>query len=630
MKRTLAIILAAVLIVCMIPASGFASSKGASLSPQKLEVNEKSIECEKYNIYDYNYFKLRDIAKLLSGTDSQFEVGWDEATETISITTGKPYTEVGGELALRGDYSKKAKVSSQTILIDGKLVSNLSVYNIGDNNFFKLRDLGAALGFEVDYQADTDTAEVFSTDYSVSPKRQFNSLLAQIWQTRYSGTDLEKEGAKYIPSDKAVLDDAKAVTKEEKELLKSGNKGKEILTPEEAKEDMELLFKVLKGTYSAYYYFGAENFETAKADILAWIDTQTQVKSTELRDKLRNETEFMKDGHSWLGVPYRTAFGTYQSFIAFQYEFDKDPNGFYTLFNNEKYYVTDLPEGVSIERTLFESGRIAYAPVAHAYENKMADQQITLKTEGGKTKTVKLTWTILYPTAVQPQGGPDFSFLNDNGVTYISLRNFREEAYPDIFAQFEASGTEAKDSRLVIFDLRKNGGGNGYSLSNWTKNFFGKTLAPNEFRYHKVTRIGGSGNAPESIIGKYEKLTAAYSRAEDNNIPFIILVDNETASAGEYAANVLRQINNAIVIGSNTKGNKVAGATTNITLPNSGIACSIGTHMRFVNDFTNYDIVGDEPDVWANPYKVMTSLINMLKYYDLPQSEVINNAIRNK
>ena len=118
--------------------------------------------------------------------------------------------------------------------------------------------------------------------------------------------------------------------------------------------------------------------------------------------------------------------------------------------------------------------------------------------------------------------------------------------------------------------------------------------------------------------------------APENNIPVIVLVDNHTASAGEYAAQVLRQINNAVVIGSNTQGNKIAGATTSAWLPNSGIPCEIGTHFRFVNDFTNHDILGDDPDVWANPYTVTKSLINMLKYYELPQSETINNILKTK
>ena len=47
-------------------------------------------------------------------------------------------------------------------MIDGKAADGLSVYNIGGNNYFKLRDLGDALGFTVDYDADSNTAIVLS------------------------------------------------------------------------------------------------------------------------------------------------------------------------------------------------------------------------------------------------------------------------------------------------------------------------------------------------------------------------------------------------------------------------------------------------------------------------------------
>ena len=153
MKRFICSVLAILMCLSLLSVGASASFK-ASASAQNLEVNGTAVTCEKYNIDGSNYFKLRDIAKLLSGTKSQFEVGWDNASQTISITTGSAYTAVGGELEVRGDLSKQTKVSNQALLIDGAKVSSLSVYNIGGNNFFKLRDLGDILGFKVDWSAE--------------------------------------------------------------------------------------------------------------------------------------------------------------------------------------------------------------------------------------------------------------------------------------------------------------------------------------------------------------------------------------------------------------------------------------------------------------------------------------------
>lgn len=131
------------------------------LTAQNFTVNGIAQQAEIYNINDSNYFKLRDIAMLLNGTGSQFSVGYDSKTQTISISTGAEYEPVGGELKTRDDMSATCAASSQIFIINGQPV-NLTAYNIGGNNFFKLRELGETLGFDVDYNADTNTAIVTS------------------------------------------------------------------------------------------------------------------------------------------------------------------------------------------------------------------------------------------------------------------------------------------------------------------------------------------------------------------------------------------------------------------------------------------------------------------------------------
>ena len=60
------------------------------------------------------------------------------------------------------DLSVTAVVSSQTILVNGEERSDLKAYNIGDYNYFKLRDLGGALGFGVDYDEAARTIRIKS------------------------------------------------------------------------------------------------------------------------------------------------------------------------------------------------------------------------------------------------------------------------------------------------------------------------------------------------------------------------------------------------------------------------------------------------------------------------------------
>lgn len=143
-------------------AEGVTGAFRAQRSPQRLTVDGAARDVEKYNIDGSNYFKLRDLACLLNGTGSQFSVGWDAAAGTVTVTSGKPYAPDGSELTVGADKSGEARRSTQRVVINGTERAGLSVYNIGGNNFFKLRELGEALGFGVDYDPAADTVMVRS------------------------------------------------------------------------------------------------------------------------------------------------------------------------------------------------------------------------------------------------------------------------------------------------------------------------------------------------------------------------------------------------------------------------------------------------------------------------------------
>ena len=127
----------------------------ATPSSQKVYLNGKEVAFDAYNIDDYNYFKLRDLAYVLNDTGKQFEVGWDSAKNAISLTIGKTYTAVGGEMATGDGKAKTATPTTSTIRLDGKVL-DLVVYKINDNNFFKLRDLMEAIDAYVGYDNATE------------------------------------------------------------------------------------------------------------------------------------------------------------------------------------------------------------------------------------------------------------------------------------------------------------------------------------------------------------------------------------------------------------------------------------------------------------------------------------------
>jgi hypothetical protein len=118
-------------------------------------VNGNTVTFEAYTIDGNNYFKLRDLAKVLSGTPKQFEVGWDGTNNVITLTTGKPYTAIGEELTQSGTTTAvTATLSNSRVLLNGTEKA-FSVYMIGSNNYFKLRDVAAAIDFGVTWSGNT-------------------------------------------------------------------------------------------------------------------------------------------------------------------------------------------------------------------------------------------------------------------------------------------------------------------------------------------------------------------------------------------------------------------------------------------------------------------------------------------
>ncbi len=134
-------------------------------TPSKVYVNGQLTEFEAYGINGYNYFKLRDLAKVVSGTEKNFEVTWDNEKKTINLVSNQPYTEVGGELAKGDGTEKTAKINTSVIYKDGEVVQ-LAAYTINGNNYFKLRDVAQAFNIGITWDGATSTIGVDTTiDY---------------------------------------------------------------------------------------------------------------------------------------------------------------------------------------------------------------------------------------------------------------------------------------------------------------------------------------------------------------------------------------------------------------------------------------------------------------------------------
>ena len=195
LKKTLSLALVlvmvgGVLVLHVLGASGYV----ARPTEAAVYVNGADIAFEAYNINGNNYFRLRDLAFVLSGTEKQFEVVWDIVNQAILLTSGVRYTVVGGEMDGRATEEKTAAPTSAAVFLDGRQIM-LTAYHISGNNYFRLRDVGQALDFGVDWDSAQNTVFI-DTSVGYTPENGSGSgnvtgnAGAPWTQTTYTAQDI--------------------------------------------------------------------------------------------------------------------------------------------------------------------------------------------------------------------------------------------------------------------------------------------------------------------------------------------------------------------------------------------------------------------------------------------------------
>ncbi|MDE6107915.1 MAG: hypothetical protein K2F83_04480 [Oscillospiraceae bacterium] len=142
-------------VVPAIPSTGTAYP-----STQTVNLDGRKVEFQMYALKDAdgnptNYVKVRDLALALNGTKAQFAVGWDGA---VNLESGKAYAPNGSENKTPYSGEQTYTVPVNPTNVNGS-ASDLQAIVLTDKDggaytYYKLRDLGKALGFNVDWSAE--------------------------------------------------------------------------------------------------------------------------------------------------------------------------------------------------------------------------------------------------------------------------------------------------------------------------------------------------------------------------------------------------------------------------------------------------------------------------------------------
>ncbi|MEO5788188.1 S41 family peptidase [Gelidibacter sp.] len=149
----------------------------------------------------------------------------------------------------------------------------------------------------------------------------------------------------------------------------------------------------------------------------------------------------------------------------------------------------------------------------------------------GKTETVAIQ-----REAVEIHAVPHYSMIDDK-TGYVVLRKFNEKASTETINAVRA--LKSQGAKQLILDLRGNLGG----LLNEAVNVTNIFIPQNQL---VVTT--------KSKVDKYNKTYYTQKAPIDTEIPLVVLIDGQSASASEIVAGALQDLDRAVIVGARSFG----------------------------------------------------------------------------
>jgi len=513
---------------------------------------------------------------------------------------------------------------------------NSSDSDIDIEDFYNMLDEEMSISdfFEI---SPTDSDELSPSDTENLPESgvTLDSLKATL-------NEIRKNDVRTTISDSEIfLPDYES---EEFEIIEFGEPELELLTPdfperkdvlnyEEAENDVDYLFRILKTSYAPYEYFGGDEvFDKAKADILADLaEFNNKMTSYDMQNAIIKHLGFMKDSHfalnSYSGIEFAEEVYYYDSTLR---EFRHDDAGYFTVVGGVKYYVSAEDEQY-LRLTVGDTGELVYAFITLCEEGNLSAlpcEVILTSEDGSKTPTLELDWITdsysyaKYLTWDKPQG--------DIPVTGIGAMMVDDKYYIAEMNAFVNRAKELRDEEVFILDLRGNMGGLSTISYMWMYNLTNGVEVEGEYTMvyymsmlNDLVTMGNDEQIVEALLQfdffeenpdiKEELLSEeeedvlgegyVYDTVDiwtEYDGTIFVLCDKAVSSAGEMFILQLIDLENVVVFGTNSNIGLISGGTNYyvpVYLPNSGISVYYSTVLVLTDDSEDFDARGIQPDV---------------------------------
>lgn len=124
-----------------------------------VSVNGKQSKLPAYNIGGNNYVRVRDVAVLLMGTQSGFDVQWNSAQNRVELTSLAAYQPIGTENEPLPKEIRTVQSITEPTVADG-IAQMVAAYQLDGYTYYKLRSLGELCGFQVEWDEVDRVVEV--------------------------------------------------------------------------------------------------------------------------------------------------------------------------------------------------------------------------------------------------------------------------------------------------------------------------------------------------------------------------------------------------------------------------------------------------------------------------------------
>jgi len=388
------------------------------------------------------------------------------------------------------------------------------------------------------------------------------------------------------------------------------------ISREDVLEEVDFLFKMLKYGYAGYGLFGGdETFARSKENIMEEIRELEVLPIAEYSAIIIGNLPFINDGHFRIGN--QALFTRYHFHYSREIDFARDERGYYTINEGENNYLGSVngkdPQDY-LKLSLDEEGKLVYR-LAKVTPGDGWPYPVTLSfVDNGRPEEV----VNLFPIQSRGFDRVIYDSYEKDGLPVVVNRiapGWEEEE----MKRFTEGAKELKDAKVAILDIRGHVGGSDMYGRGWVKNYTSSLRTPNrggvyvdlrtqtaqQFLVRWNEGLGLDARWARSrfspVSGGWSGINFSKPKFQKNDRYLIVLIDDNNASAGESFVSFLKQVENVIIIGSNTSGVSTVGNVGTFFLPTSAIPIQMGVSIFLGLDLEIREGIGIEPDIWVDP-----------------------------